>query len=100
MKKMIETVLVILLTAAVASTAFGWGNDNDYDGYNSQYNYGSSNNAYEGSSGARYQYDMSNPSDRLNYGVDLDAQMRDQLSVDPSRGLDRGLGQFGGGIYD
>jgi len=62
--------------------------------------HGSSNNAYEGSSGARYQYDMSNPSDRLNYGVDLDAQMRDQLSVDPSRGLDRGLGQFGGGIYD
>ena len=43
---------------------------------------------------------MSNPSDRLNYGVDLDAQMRDQLSVDPSRSLDRGLGQFGGGIYD
>jgi hypothetical protein len=32
--------------------------------------------------------------------VDVDAQMRDQLSVDPSRSLDQSLGEYGGGIYD
>ena len=33
-------------------------------------------------------------------GVDLDAQMRDRLSVDPARDIDRGLGQYGGGIFE
>ncbi|SMM99367.1 hypothetical protein SPONN_502 [uncultured Candidatus Thioglobus sp.] len=43
---------------------------------------------------------MSDPSDRIDYSIDVDAQMRDRLSVEPSRDLDRGLGQYGGGIYD
>jgi len=43
---------------------------------------------------------MSNPSDRIDYSVDVDAQRRDQMNVDPSRSLDQGLGQYGGGIYD
>lgn len=55
---------------------------------------------YQGSSGARYQYDMSDPSDRTEYSVDLDAQRRDQMSVDPGRSIDRGIGQYGGGVYD
>lgn len=62
--------------------------------------YGSDSNGYEGSSGSRYQYDLSNPSDRNRYGIDLDAQRRDQMSLDPGRSLDRGMGQYGGGIYD
>jgi hypothetical protein len=33
-------------------------------------------------------------------GVDVDAQMRDRLSVDPAREIDRGLGQYGGGISE
>ena len=33
-------------------------------------------------------------------GVDVDAQMRDRLSVDPAREIDRGLGQYGGGIVE
>ena len=60
----------------------------------------SSSGGYQGSSGSSYQYDMNNPSDRNNYSIDLNAQRRDQMSLDPSRSLDRGLGQYGGGIYD
>jgi len=33
-------------------------------------------------------------------GVDVDAQMRDRLSVDPAREIDRGLGRYGGGIVE
>jgi hypothetical protein len=36
----------------------------------------------------------------IDYSVDLDAQMRDQLSVDPNRNLDRGMNEYGGGIYE
>jgi hypothetical protein len=55
---------------------------------------------YQSDAGTSYQYDLSDPLDRLDYLLDLDAQMRDQLSVNPSRLLDRGLGQYGGGIND
>ena len=67
--------------------------------------YGSSDNdnrkseyKYEGSSGARYKYDLSDPSDRIDYSVDVDAQMQDKMSVSPDRDLDRQMGQYGGGI--
>lgn len=50
--------------------------------------------------GTRYQYDLSDPTDRVSYSIDLDAQMRDKLSVDPNRNLDRNMGQVGGGIYE
>ncbi len=53
---------------------------------------------YRGISGARYQYDLSNPSDRARYTVDPQAQLRDSISVDPQRGIDQDLGQAGGGI--
>ena len=59
----------------------------------------SNNNGYKSSSGLKYQYNLNNPSDRLNYKMDLDAQRRDSLNVEPSRRLDRGHGQNGGGIY-
>ena len=60
----------------------------------------SSSSGYQGSSGSKYQYDLSNPSDRNSYSIDLSAQRRDQLDVSPSRSLDSGLGQYGGGIYN
>mgnify|MGYP006976396917 CR=1 FL=1 len=71
--------------------------------YTNSYNpYGGSifnnNSGYNSSSGTRYQYDLSNPSDRLRYSTDLDAQRRDQMNLNPSRKLDQGIGQFGGGI--
>ncbi|MFY1026156.1 hypothetical protein CFY87_02215 [Actinobacillus seminis] len=44
--------------------------------------------------GNKYQYDLSDLSDQLSYKMDLDAQMRDQLSVNPTRNKN------GGGIYE
>ena len=55
---------------------------------------------YTGSSGLKYQYDLNSPADRSRYSTDLNAQMRDKMSIEPSRTMDRGLGQYGGGIYD
>ena len=60
----------------------------------------SSSRGYESSTGNRYQYDLSDPGDRVEYGVDVDAQMRDDMSINPTRELDRGLGEYGGGVYD
>lgn len=71
--------------------------DNPYVGQKSQPN-SSSNAAYQGSSGTRYQYDMANPTDRTRYSTDLDAQRRDQMNLNPNRQLDQGLGKRGGGI--
>lgn len=68
------------------------GAENDYLG-------SSNDSGYESNSGAQYQYDMSNPSDRRSYGYDYDAQRRDQQSADPRRKTDRDSGQYGGGIY-
>ena len=60
----------------------------------------SDSGGYQGSSGSNYQYDLNNPSDRNSYSIDLDAQRRDRMSSDPGRSLDRGMGQYGGGIDD
>lgn len=56
-------------------------------------------NGYQGSSGARYQYDLNNPSDQIRYSTDVSAQMRDQIhgDIDPGRSIDQSLGQRGGG---
>lgn len=62
----------------------------DYDSEDSEYQ-------YEGSSGTKYKYDLSDPSDQIEYETDLDAQMDDSLNPDPGRDLDRSLGQYGGG---
>lgn len=62
--------------------------------------YGSDSSGYQGSSGSNYQYNLSDPSDRNSYSIDLDAQRRDQMNLDSGRSLDRGMGQDGGGIYD
>jgi len=53
---------------------------------------------YESSLGNKYKYDLSDPSDRVEYSVDVSAQLSD--SVNPSVGLDRSLGEYGGGIID
>lgn len=74
----------------VSATTLAW--DNPYDN--------NSSNSYQGFSGNTYQYDMSNPVDRNSYSIDLDAQRRDSMSVDPTRSMDRSMGQYGGGIYD
>ena len=84
MKRLI--LMVLFTTSSLVAYDYGYNNNDDSN--------------YEGSSGTKYQYDLSDHSDKLDYSIDLDAQMRDSLSVDPSRSLDQGLGQYGGGIYD
>lgn len=58
---------------------------------------GTPNYRYTGASGTKYQYDMGNPSDRIQYGIDPAAQLRDRISVNPGRNTDRGIGQRGAG---
>ena len=63
--------------------------------------YGSSDDSYQGSSGQRYTYDLSNPADSNRYSIDIDAQRRDQQnsnSVDTYH--DQSNGQYGGGYED
>ena len=60
----------------------------------------SDNGGYESSTGNRYEYDLSDPGDRVEYEVDPGAQLRDEISVDPTREIDQDLGEYGGGIYD
>lgn len=49
---------------------------------------------YADSIGNKYQYDLTDPGDQLSYKIDLDAQMRDQLSLNLARDKN------GGGIYE
>ncbi|MGV3059551.1 hypothetical protein ACEF11_08555 [[Pasteurella] aerogenes] len=44
--------------------------------------------------GNKYQYDLTDSNDQLSYKMDLDAQMRDQLSINPTRNKN------GGEIYE
>lgn len=56
--------------------------------------------SYESRSGNRYQYDLSNPIDKMRYEMDLGAQTRDQmLHNQPKIQQDRDWhNQYGGGI--
>jgi hypothetical protein len=84
-------IFLWLLTFTVSAKAWDLYSDDPYDRYgNPQYR-------YEGLSGTKYQYDLSDPSDRIEYQLDLDAQMRDRINPNPGIQLDRGLGQYGGG---
>jgi len=56
--------------------------------------------AYEGPSGKRYEYDLSDPVDQIMYEVDPAAKIRDSVDPDPRRDLDRDLGRPGGGALD
>jgi TPR repeat protein len=64
---------------------------NDY--YNKDQKY-----KYKGFGNAQYQYDLSKPRDQMRYELDIQAQMRDELSIDVSREIDQSMGLFGGGI--
>jgi hypothetical protein len=68
----------------------GYGDDSEDD----------SDDDYESNTGTRYQYDLKNPADSNRYSIDLDAQRRDQMNLNPRQDQDRSSGQYGGGIYD
>lgn len=51
---------------------------------------------YKSDTGQEYQYDLSNPLDRIEYEVDIDAQLRDKANPLLNE-IDRNIGQYGGG---
>ncbi|MBQ9681840.1 MAG: hypothetical protein IJV35_01060 [Neisseriaceae bacterium] len=51
---------------------------------------------YQGMSGTKYQYDLSNFIDKQKYAMDISAQMRDQTTVSLYRNTENG----GGILYD
>lgn len=55
---------------------------------------------YEGSSGTRYKYNLSDPVDKREYNVDIDAQINDRIHMPTKPGvkMDRLLRQYGGGV--
>lgn len=75
-----------------SGNAFGWGYDDDPCDSSGNPNY-----RYEGMSGQRYQYDLSDPVDRLDYKYDFDAQLRDRINPDPGIRMDQRMRQYGGG---
>ena len=78
--------------------------NNSFDKYESYYNQRQNRDEneykYKGTSGQEYQYNLSDPMDKLNYDLDLKAKMNDELNapITPNVDLDRGLGQYGCGI--
>ena len=74
--------------------------DKDESYYNQRQNRDENEYKYKGASGQEYQYNLSDPMDKLNYDLDLKAKMNDELyaPITPNVDLDRGLGQYGGGM--
>ena len=54
---------------------------------------------YVSYTGQKYKYDLSKPIDRINYSIDPEAQINDKINPNPMIGIDRSLGQYGGGAY-
>ncbi|MFC1688283.1 hypothetical protein ACFL07_01315 [Pseudomonadota bacterium] len=73
-------------------------NDDSY-GYDRSYD-SDQDKGYESSFGNRYEYDLSDPSDRIMYDVDPNAQLRDSIDVNPLRDVERSIGEYGGGVLD
>ena len=57
---------------------------------------------YESFSGNRYKYDLSNPGDRIDYQLDVGAQIDDKINmpINPGVEMDRNFNQYGGGLMD
>lgn len=82
----------ILLCLAIRTCLFAY----DYKSYDETYN-NSEEYKYQGSSGAKYKYDLSKPMDKLNYETDSMQQMKDSYNPDARIQMDRDMGQYGGG---
>jgi len=63
--------------------------------------YPTTTNTYQGNSGRKYKYDLSDSSQKIDYQYDLDAQRRDQYDLDTGgqKARDKSYGQNGGGVY-
>jgi hypothetical protein len=106
MKKIVTLVsagLLLVSPISAFSQYDGYNNDEDSDdsyGYEKSYDRDDEDRGYESSFGRRYEYDLSDPSDQIMYEVDPNAQLRDSIDVDPTRDLERSIGEYGGGVYD
>jgi hypothetical protein len=104
MKKIMTLVSAGLLAVAPISAMSqndDYGNEGNDDGYGYDSPYDrDQEEGYESSFGNRYEYDLSDPSDRIMYEVDPSAQIRDSIDVNPVRDLERSIGQYGGGVLD
>ena len=84
----------------------GTSNDFSYKPPTSSYNSNTSTynsnkpSGYRSSFGNTYEYDLSNPSDRVRYGADPAAKLRDRLDINPQRRIERNIGQYGGGALN
>lgn len=58
------------------------------------------NKVYEGNSGQKYKYDLSQPEDRLKYSVDPKAKLDDSINPNPKTEIDHSLNQYGGGALN
>ena len=91
-------IFILPLLIFSVSIATAWeDSDDSYYGDEPYDKYGNPNYRYEGISGQRYQYDLSNPSDQIRYEVDPGAQLRDEINPSPRIELDRDMDQYGGG---
>lgn len=91
MKKM---MLLVFIAFFVTSPVIAW--DNNYEtSRQEQERQRTKKYPYKSTSGTRYKYDLSNPSDRIRYEVDPAAQIRH--NINPRVKIDRDLGQYGGG---
>jgi hypothetical protein len=89
--KLWKTILAILLILQAGVFAY------DDEPYNEN---GDPNYRYESNTGTKYQYDLSDPMDRIEYSTDVDAQFRDKMNINPMVDMDRDMGQFGGGVEE
>jgi hypothetical protein len=72
-----------------------------YNSVTPSFNSNSNNSSgYKSSFGNTYQYDLSNPLDRIKYESDPRAQIRDRTSNQYIKELESNLGQSGGGIFN
>jgi len=84
MKRLFISVLVSLFAISAYADEYGYDDD-------------SSDYQYESSTGTKYEYDLSDPSDQIMYDVDPSAKLMDSINPDPMIDLDRNLNEYGGG---
>jgi hypothetical protein len=55
---------------------------------------------HESTFGNQYKYNLDDPMDRIEYGIDPEAKLNDEINmpVNPSVGIDRSMGEHGGGL--
>jgi len=93
---------IITVAILMAGLSLQASNLNQFDFRTHQTN--NQQNSYQGNSGQRYQYDMSNGNDQAAYSVDTGAQQRDYYhnlyNTNGNKQQDKSNGQYGGGVYN